>query len=222
MGLRAPRVRVKICGLTRPGDAIAAAQAGADAIGLVFYPASPRAVSVAIARAICAVLPPFVSRAALFVNESAQRVEQVLAEVPIDTLQFHGDETSEYCASFGVPFVKAIGVKAGVDVAEEMARFETASGILLDSHDRVRRGGTGRAFDWALIPGKQPAEQPRAQHPPIILAGGLNPVNVAAAVRTVQPYAVDVSGGVEREKGIKDAALIAAFMRGVNRVTAFQ
>ena len=130
----------------------------------------------------------------------------------MDTLQFHGDETPEFCNSFGLPYVKSIGVKPGLDVAAAMASYGGASAVLLDQHDRVQWGGTGEAFDWALVPGER--------HRPMVLAGGLTPDNVCGAIRQVKPDAIDVSGGVEREKGIKDAALIAAFMRGVNRVSA--
>jgi phosphoribosylanthranilate isomerase len=204
------RVRVKICGITRVEDGQAAADAGADAIGLVFFPPSPRAVSRAQARLICMNLPPFVNRVGLFVNEDRETIEQTLADVPIDTLQFHGDETPEYCASFGVPYVKSVGVKPGVDVRHQMALYHTASAVLLDQHDRVRWGGTGETFDWALVPGERPV--------PLILAGGLTDENVANAVRTVGPDAVDVSGGVECSKGIKDAARIQAFIRGLQGV----
>lgn len=210
----ARRVRVKFCGITRVEDALSAARLGADAIGLVFYAPSPRAVSQADARAICLALPPFVNRVALFVNAEVAAVRDVLAAVPVDTLQFHGDETEAYCAAFGLPYVKAIGVRPGLDVASEIARYASASGVLLDQHDRVRWGGTGEAFDWALVPGE------RAR--PLVLAGGLTPDNVAEAVRRVRPDAVDVSGGVERARGVKDPALMDAFMRGLNRVTPSQ
>ena len=157
-------------------------------------------------------LRAIVSRVALFVNDSASRIESILKQVQVDTLQFHGDETPEFCNSFGLPYVKSIGVKPGLDVAAAMASYGGASAVLLDQHDRVQWGGTGEAFDWALVPGER--------HRPMVLAGGLTPDNVCGAIRQVKPDAIDVSGGVEREKGIKDAALIAAFMRGVNRVSA--
>jgi phosphoribosylanthranilate isomerase len=204
------RVRVKICGITSPHDGVTAAQLGADSIGLNFFAPSPRFVAPDVARAICFALPPFINRVALFVNEERERVLEVLDVVPADTLQFHGDETAQYCESFGLPYIKSVGVKPGIDVAAQIAQYRSAAGILLDSHDRVRWGGTGEAFDWALIPGER--------HTPLILAGGLNAENVAQAIQTVRPDAVDVSGGVEREKGIKDPSRIEAFIRGIRSV----
>ena len=208
------RTRVKICGITQPEHGVCAAESGADAIGLVFYPPSARAVDIRVAATICAALPPFVSRVALFVNAPVEDVRRVLDACPIDTLQFHGDEEAQYCASFGVPYVKSIGVKPGVDVVAMVNRYPDASGVLLDQHDRVNWGGTGRAFDWALVPGERVK--------PTILAGGLTPDNVAEAVRTVRPEAVDVSGGVEASKGVKDAEKIKAFIRGVESVSTEQ
>jgi phosphoribosylanthranilate isomerase len=202
-----PRTRVKICGLTRPDDAQAAAAAGADAIGLVFYAKSPRAVDIAQARAVLAALPPFVTSVGLFVDAPAALVAEVLRMVPLDLLQFHGDEPPEHCVAFGRPWVKAVRVRPGLDLAGEAGRYAGARALLLDAYSPGIPGGTGEAFDWALIP---PALRPR-----IILAGGLTPDNVADAIGRVRPYAVDVSGGVEAARGNKDHAKLDAFMQGV-------
>ena len=201
--------RVKICGITRVEDALAAAQSGADAIGLVFYQHSPRHVSIEQAAKLAAVLPPFVSVVGLFVNAANSLVCEVLAGVQLDLLQFHGDETPEYCAQFAMPYLKAIRVKGGVDLLQCAARFHAAKGLLLDAHVDGVPGGTGTGFDWNLIPRQLPL--------PVILSGGLSEENVAAAIKQVQPYAVDVSSGVEASKGIKDAAKIARFMQEVKR-----
>jgi phosphoribosylanthranilate isomerase len=201
--------RVKICGITRVEDALAAARSGADAIGLVFYERSPRHVSITQAAQLAAALPPFVSVAGLFVNAEAAFVREVLAGVPLDMLQFHGDESPEYCAQFSRPYLKAIRVKAGVDLLQCAARFHAAKGLLLDAHVEGIAGGSGATFDWALIPTQLPL--------PVILSGGLDRENVAAAIKQVRPYAVDVSSGVEASKGIKDAEKIAAFINEVKR-----
>jgi phosphoribosylanthranilate isomerase len=201
--------RIKICGITRVEDAMAAAHSGADAIGLVFYERSPRHVSIAQAKQLADALPPFVSAVGLFVNTEAAFVHAVLASVPLDMLQFHGDESAEFCAQFAKPYLKAIRVKAGVDLLQCAARFHTAKGLLLDAHVEGIAGGTGATFDWALIPKQLPL--------PVILSGGLNAGNVVAAIKQVRPYAVDVSSGVEASKGIKDAAKIAAFINEVKR-----
>ncbi len=201
--------RVKICGITRRVDALAAASCGADAIGLVFYEHSPRLVSIAQAGLLAAALPPFVSVVGLFVDADAAFVREVLASVPLDMLQFHGDEPPAYCAQFNKPYLKAIRVKAGVDLLQCASDFCGARGLLLDAHVDGIPGGTGTAFDWALIPGRLPL--------PVILSGGLDAGNVAAAIKQVRPYAVDVSSGVEAGKAIKDAAKIAAFINEVKR-----
>ena len=201
--------RSKICGITRAEDGVVAAQHGADAIGLVFYPPSPRYVTLAQATAIVAALPPFVTTVGLFVNPDATEVEAVLGELRLDLLQFHGDETPEFCASFGVPYLKAIRVKPGVDLVQYAIRFRGAKGLLLDAFVEGKAGGTGESFDWGLIPDGLPL--------PVILSGGLDPANVKAAIERVKPWAVDVSSGVEASKGIKDAARIAAFMREVRK-----
>ncbi len=198
-------VRSKICGITRVEDALAAAAAGADAIGLVFYAKSPRAVSVEQAQQIIAALPPFVTTVGLFVDMPRPELQQILAQVPLDLLQFHGDESVGQCEGYGRPYIKALRVKAGDDIAAQMAQYPSASGVLLDTFVEGVPGGTGLAFDWSLVP----AELPK----PVILAGGLTPDNVAAAIDRVRPYAVDISGGVESAKGIKDADKVRAFIR---------
>jgi phosphoribosylanthranilate isomerase len=202
--------RIKVCGITRLEDALAAARSGADAIGLVFYERSPRYVSLAQAKQLAEALPPFVTVVGLFVNAKASFVREVLASVPLDMLQFHGDESAEFCAQFAKPYLKAIRVKAGVDLLQCAARFHTAKGLLLDAHVEGIAGGTGATFDWALIPKQLPL--------PVILSGGLNVGNVAAAIKQVRPYAVDVSSGVEASKGIKDAGKIAAFINEVKNI----
>lgn len=205
----ATRTRAKICGITRPQDGIIAAANGADAIGLVFYDQSPRAVNIEQAREVIAVLPPFVTSVGLFVNAEVAEVERILAEVPLDLLQFHGDETPEYCRQFARPFIKAVRMADGVDLELVAQQYAEAQGLLVDSYQKGVPGGTGHTFDWARIP--------VGMDKPIILAGGLGPDNIEQAVRQVRPYAVDVSSGVEADKGIKDAEKIAAFMRGVNK-----
>jgi len=199
------RTRVKICGITRVEDALAAAVFGADAIGLVFSEASPRCVTAEQARAITAALPPFISVVGLFVDASADRIREVLGQVPIDLLQFHGREAPEECRQFGHPYIKAVRMVPDVDITAEVRRYTQAAGLLLDAYDPQLAGGTGATFDWTRVPadlGK-----------PVILAGGLTPENVVRAIEAVRPYAVDVSSGVEQSLGIKDAAKIAAFIR---------
>lgn len=206
------RIRVKICGITRPEDAQAAAYAGADAIGLVFYPGSARAVDTLQARAIVTALPPFVTTVGLFVDAEPAAVRAVLAAVALDNLQFHGSEAPDYCAAFGRPYIKAVAMGAAADaadVADHARRYASATGLLLDSHGGGKVGGTGQVFDWDQIP--------TTINKPLILAGGLNPVNVGEALVRVRPYGVDVSSGVESAKGIKDAHLIAAFMRSIEQ-----
>ena len=202
-----PVVRSKICGITRVEDALAAVEAGADAIGLVFYAKSPRAVTVQQARAIIEALPPFVTSVGLFVNAGRCELGEILDAVPLGLLQFHGDEAPADCEGWHRPYIKALRVKAGDDIAASCAAFAGASGILLDTYVEGVPGGTGEAFDWSLVP--------QGLDKPIILAGGLTVDNVAQAIRQVRPYAVDVSGGVEQSKGIKDPAKIRAFMAAV-------
>ena len=200
------RTRIKICGITRTQDAIAAATAGADAIGLVFYPHSPRYLSGERAVEIRDALPPFVQTVALFVNPDAAQVAQVIGRVRPAMLQFHGEEAPDFCAQFGMPFVKACRVKPGVDALEYLRPFSRAAAWLFDSYV-PEYGGVGERFDWSLLPAS------RAK--PFILSGGLERGNVAEAVRGVRPWGVDVSSGVESAKGIKDAAKIAAFIAEV-------
>lgn len=202
------RTRVKICGITRVEDALAAVNAGADAIGLVFYAPSPRTVAVEQAQKIAAAIPPFVSVVGLFVNAPKVEIESVLSHVRLDILQFHGDETAEDCEQINLPYYKAIRVKADTNLIQCAQQYRTAKALLLDAFSEAAMGGTGQTFDWNLIPANLPL--------PVILAGGLNAENVGLAIRQVSPYAVDVSGGVEAGKGIKDAVKIAAFMQGVS------
>jgi phosphoribosylanthranilate isomerase len=198
---------VKICGITRVEDAICAVQNGADAIGLVFYAASPRNVSVAQAIEIVQKIPPFVSVVGLFVNADANTIKTIISAVKLDMLQFHGDETPDECNQFGVPYLKAIRVRPETNLVQCAADFSQAKALLLDTYTEGVAGGTGHVFDWNLIP--------KVLAKPVILAGGLNSQNVAQAIRQVRPYAVDVSGGVEASKGIKDAKKIADFMQQV-------
>ncbi|MDR2219824.1 MAG: phosphoribosylanthranilate isomerase [Methylobacillus sp.] len=201
------RTRVKICGITRAEDADIAIRHGCDAIGLVFYEPSPRYVLPAVAKEIVAKLPPFVNAVGLFVDAAPEHVQAVLREMRLDLLQFHGDETPEYCRQFGQPYLKAVRVSANTNLLQYAAAYADAKALLLDACVPGLAGGTGATFDWTLIPRDFPM--------PIILAGGLDANNVGDAIRQCHPYAVDVSGGVERQKGIKDADKIAAFMRGV-------
>ncbi len=198
---------VKICGITRTEDGIAAACCGAHAIGLVFHAASPRNVTPEQARAIVQVLPPFVTPVGLFVDAAMERVRETLARVPLQLLQFHGDEPPEYCAAFRLPYIKAVRVDEQVDLVKCAQTYREAKGLLLDAYVPGVHGGTGTAFDWRLIPANLSL--------PVILSGGLTPDNVVAAVRAVRPWAVDVSSGVEAGKGVKDHAKIAAFIAGV-------
>jgi phosphoribosylanthranilate isomerase len=192
-------------------DALEAAEQGADAIGLVFYAPSPRNVSIEVACAIVAALPPFVSVVGLFVNAPKANIDEVLAEVRLNVLQFHGDETPVDCMQFNLPFLKAIRVNADTNLLQYEKEFKHAQALLLDAYSDATYGGTGLTFDWNLIP----AELSKS----IILAGGLNADNVGQAIKQVKPYAVDVSGGVELSKGIKDADKIAAFMQGVSNAS---
>jgi phosphoribosylanthranilate isomerase len=201
------RTRVKICGLTRPADVAAAVATGADAVGLVFHPESPRATTTEQARGLCALLPPFVAAVGLFVDAPAERIRAVLERVPLDLLQFHGDEPADFCASFGRRWIKAVRMGPGVDPIERSRAYPGAAGLLLDAYDPRLAGGTGLSFDWDRIPA--------GLAPGLVLAGGLTPENVAEAIRRVRPFAVDVSGGVESAKGIKDHVKISAFMHGV-------
>lgn len=200
------RTRIKICGLTRAQDVRAAVAHGADAIGFVFYASSPRAVSIAQAAELVGLLPPFVASVGLFVNATADEVNCVLERVPLQLLQFHGDEVEADCARFGRPWIKAARMRAGVDLVEFASLHPGASGILVDAFVEGYGGG-GKTFDWSLIP--------RGFGRPLVLSGGLDADNVVDAVRRIRPWAVDVSSGVESDKGIKDTAKIAAFIAGV-------
>jgi phosphoribosylanthranilate isomerase len=200
------RTRVKICGITRADDLRAAADAGADAFGLVFYPPSPRFLTLERARELNRSAPPFLTSVALFVNAGAEEIQQVLDEVQPQVLQFHGEEPPEFCRSFGVPYIKACRVKAGVDLLEYWRPFSDACGWLADAWVE-EYGGAGTGFDWSLVPA--------LREKPLVLSGGLAPGNVGDAIRRVQPWGVDVSSGVESAKGIKDAAKIAAFIAEV-------
>lgn len=201
------RTRVKICGITRAEDAASAIAAGADALGFVFYPPSPRHVELESARRIAERVAPFVTRVGLFVNATRDRIAEAVERVGIDLIQFHGDESPSDCAGHGRPYIKAIRMKEGVDLIAERERYADAAGLLVDSYRPGVPGGTGATFDWDRIPPELAGG--------IILAGGLTPQNIAEAVRRVRPYAVDVSGGVERDKGIKDPDKIRSFMQGV-------
>ena len=201
------RTRVKICGITRLEDAVAAVRAGADAIGLVFDPQSPRVVSVEQAAAIARAVGPFVTVVGLFVNAASASIREILRAVPVALLQFHGSETPDQCRLYHLPYIKAVRMQEGVDLHAQARAFSDAAGLLLDAYVPQLAGGTGHTFDWTRIP--------RDLTKPVVLAGGLNPVNVSQAVQIAQPYAVDVSSGVEAAKGIKDADKIEAFVRAV-------
>ncbi|BAO29103.1 phosphoribosylanthranilate isomerase [Sulfuritalea hydrogenivorans] len=208
------RTRIKICGITREEDLAAAVAAGADALGFVFYAPSPRYVTIERAAQLMAQVPAFVTKVGLFVNAEPQAVRETMAQVPLDLLQFHGDEDAAYCAAFGRPWIKAARVRPGFDLLEYASLFAKApgvSGLLLDAHVEGYGGG-GKTFDWTLIP--------RNLSLPVILSGGLHPGNVAEAVRTVRPWAVDVSSGVEAARGIKDAQKIIEFIAGVREADA--
>ena len=208
------RVRIKICGLTRPEDARCASGLGVDAIGLNFYPPSPRFLSVSAARAVRAGISPFVSTVAVFVNPGADEVRRVMGEVGVDMLQFHGTEPARFCEEFGLPYVKAIGMREDVDLAGAVRDYPSAAAWLLDVHDTQKWGGTGRTFDWSAVRLESGGSFDR----PIVLAGGLAPDNVEDAIRRVRPFAVDVCGGVESAGGIKDESMLAAFVERVEGV----
>ena len=198
------RTRVKICGITRVADALVAADCGADAIGLVFYEPSPRYVDVATAAAIARDLPPFVTVVGLFVNARAETIARAIGEVRLDLLQFHGDESPAFCRDQARPWIRALRMQPGIDVGAEVARYAGSRGVLLDAYRPGVPGGTGETFDWGRIPRELAGR--------VVLAGGLDPDNVADAIRQVRPFAVDVSGGVERDKGVKDADRIKRFI----------
>ncbi len=208
------RTRIKICGIREPLHARIAAEAGADAVGLVFYARSPRAVDVPQAERIVAAVPAFVAAVGLFVDAAEREVREVLARVRLDLLQFHGEETPEFCARFGVPYLRAVRMGPGADLLEYAGRFSGAKALLLDAYSPDEPGGTGLTFDWAGVPRGLPV--------PLILSGGLNAANVGRAVREVGPWAVDVSSGVEASRGVKDPRKIVEFIRSVQREDAGQ
>lgn len=201
------RTRIKICGFTRVDQLLQATQLGVDAVGLVFYPPSPRNVSIEQAHVLCRAIPPFVTVVGLFVDAPAEQVREVLRQVPLTLLQFHGDETPAYCQQFGWPYIKAVRVKPGLDLLQYATDFVSARGLLLDAYVAGVPGGTGERFDWTLIPADLPL--------PVVLSGGLDPETVTEAINSVHPWAVDVSSGVEQGKGNKDLAKMAAFIDGV-------
>jgi phosphoribosylanthranilate isomerase len=202
------RTRTKICGFTRVDDAIAAAKLGVDAIGLVFYPPSPRNVDLGQAIEIVNALPAFITVVALFVDEKEERIKDILSRVSIDCIQFHGNEAAADCRIYNKSYIKAIRMKQGLDIIKISADYQDASALLLDAYHPGIQGGSGSQFDWDLIP--------ESNSLPIILAGGLDERNAEQAVKKVRPYALDVSSGVERTKGIKDVAKIAAFIEAIN------
>ncbi len=202
------RTRIKFCGITRLEDALAAARLGVDALGFVFYPKSPRAIELSQARAIARELPAFVARVALFLDADAEQVAAAVKAFQPQVLQFHGREPRDFCAAFATPYIKALGMDGAADVTATAARYPDAAAILLDSHRQGAPGGSGKAFDWKLAP-----RLPQ----PIILAGGLQPANVAQAVTAVRPYAVDVSSGIELKPGVKDESKMTEFVQEVRR-----
>ena len=204
------KTRIKICGITRIEDALAAASAGADAIGLVFHAASPRAVDIEQAARIVKALPPFITSVGLFVDASEERINEVLRQVPLDVLQFHGDEPDDFCQRFARPYLKAVRVRPGDDLNALAAKWPGASGILLDSYKPGVPGGTGETFDWSMVPAQRDW--------PLVLAGGLQADNLRQAIELTAPWAVDVSGGVESAKEVKDPVKINAFIQEVKRV----
>ena len=204
------RTRTKICGITRVEDALCAAHAGADAIGLIFYAASPRAVTIAQAISISNALPPFVATVALFVNAPQNEVNEIVTRVRPSILQFHGDESASYCTQFGMPFLKAIRVGEEMtadDLLEYAKQFSASRALLLDTMSQGLYGGSGKSFDWQVIPNEMRRR--------IVLSGGLQTDNVAGAIRMIRPWAVDVSSGVEAQKGVKDHTLVQKFIEEV-------
>lgn len=205
-------VKIKICGVTSVDDMLAAAEAGADAIGLVFAPRSPRCVSIDQASAILKACPPFLSKVGLFVDPTQEEITNFIDCLPLDLLQFHGQEPAHLCASFKKPYLKALKMKPDEDIASQMASYRSAAGLLLDAYHPEFDGGTGEVFDWSLIPERIDL--------PLVLAGGLHAENVVSAMETVNPYAVDVSSGVESAPGVKDHAKIKAFCDAVRSACA--
>jgi len=204
------QTHIKICGITRPEDAQFAAQLGVNALGLVFYPPSPRGVSISQAQTIANVTPPFVQLVGLFVNATAEEIQTILAQVPLNLLQFHGEEKPDFCAQFQRPYIKALHIKENIDLNTQIQSYDLARGILLDTFNPTLKGGTGETFDWQQIP--------KNLKKPLILAGGLNTNNIKQAILQVKPSAVDVSGGVEESKGIKSFSKMRDFIRLVKEV----
>ena len=199
--------KVKFCGITNLQDAISAAELGADALGFVFYPKSPRFISPKNAKEIIKKLPPFISMVGLFVNQSKSEVEEVIKGCPLNLLQFHGDENESFCKQYNLPYIKAISMKSDVDLLECIQEYNSAKALLLDTFSKVARGGSGEVFDWKMIP-------PNTLKP-IIVAGGLTPDNVQTLLEVISPYGVDVSSGIEINKGLKDYKLMKKFILGV-------
>lgn len=209
----AKATRIKICGITRVQDAQVASAEGADAIGIVFYPPSPRFVAdLALARDIALAAGPFVTVVGLFVDPEPAELTAIMDAVPLHMLQFHGNESAGFCQQFARPYMKALRMKPGADISGQAATFDGASGILLDAYRKGVPGGTGETFDWSGVPS--------GLSQPLVLAGGLTPHNVSEAIRVAKPWAVDVSGGVETSKGIKDAALVSRFCQAVRAADA--
>ncbi len=207
------RTRVKICGFTRAEDALCAAMMGVDAIGLVFYEGSPRHVSLEQAQAIVAALPAFVTVVGLFVNAPRSEIDQVIDQLALDVLQFHGDEDQVFCSSFKLPYIKAVRVQQGSDIIQAAQQFSDAQGLLLDAWHPDVQGGTGLQFDWSILANDLTEDSAL----PLILAGGLDSDNIYTAIEVTQPYAVDVSSGVESGKGIKDPFKMTNFLKEVYR-----
>lgn len=201
-------VRIKFCGLTNVRDVTAAVHMGVDALGFVFYPSSPRAVTIEQAKTLCGGVPAFVTRVGLFVNASAEQVALAFREARLNLVQFHGDESPEFCQSVGLPYIRALRVRDGMDLEATMAAYPDASGFLLDTYRPGVPGGTGERFDWSLIPNT---------NRPLILAGGLNPENAREAIEQVAPWALDVSGGIESTPGQKDPDKMARFVRACRK-----
>tara|TARA_B110000091_G_scaffold138660_1_gene148266 strand:- start:148 stop:771 length:624 start_codon:yes stop_codon:yes gene_type:complete len=202
------RTKIKICGITNLKNAREAVELGVDALGFVFFSESPRYIKPKKARAIINLLPSFVSRVGLFVNAPKEEVLSVISESRVNLLQFHGDEDENFCNQFNLPYIKAISFKDGIDLLEYCRLFASSSAILIDTYSQEMRGGTGKTFNWDLIPKHLPL--------PLIIAGGLDSKNVSSLINSVNPYGVDVSGGVELYKGIKDYNMMKNFVLGVN------
>lgn len=204
------RTRVKICGITRIQDAINAIEAGADSLGFVFYPPSPRNIQIKDAAEILAALPPFVTSTALFVNADVALIRQVIEQTAIDLLQFHGEESADFCRQFGRPYIKSVSMQATTDLTKVASQYDTARALLLDTYKPGVPGGTGEQFNWSWVP--------KDFKKPLILAGGLNAENVATAIKQTGVYAVDVSGGVEQSKGVKSQDKMNAFIKACYQI----